>query len=1527
MFAIQLFLIVCITILECNNAEIFPTITMGDSNSLSNETSTNCPYMVSTLIAFNTLYNASSTSVKDIHVDNSSHVLISQATLPADSEIINRITVHNGSVLVFNDSDIELHVREIVVDIGGRLVIGTESCRYQEKIKIVFHGSKADSSPSAGNNATSKGILARGVVDIHGSQYHPTWTRLSSTLSAGDTVLYLQDSVNWKVGQRVVIMPTVYHDCPDHYAEQFCLNEKHQNEIRTITAVGATAGYPSVVSLDAAVRHDHYAGAEYQAEVALLDRNILLVGQESNDSFGGHTQIMGEHSEGRFSGVHATNMGQLNVMGRYPFHFHMMGNASSRSSFFQDCLVTNSHFRGYTIHGSNHTRASRNVAFNVTGSCYYLEDGVEEYNLLEYNLAAHVHPISQPADGGWGQGGEIFYQSESLIIPADTSAAGFYISNANNWFIGNCASGGWSGYAFPNIPARLGAYKGTLPPATGLNPMNRPILKFFGNTAHSSGAYWRGHGSCIYTGAWLEYDSNGQLVYNSGRKERLMFVDGARSYRAMLFENTKVFLCNKGISHWGDNSQFEGVEVYDARVNMMLFGKAYVHSALWDMNTQNPGNRILYYSEHFGFTFYDTWVQTVLSNITIRNTDDVNAVWVRQTPVDRYEQRVCALRLTDHSDQFLPQGINAIKDIQFINVSDEARLCINHCGEECRDTAKPTMASKMQNIWDYDGSISGSGYPTIVGSNIDWWNADDSCFKSNTSFLWNCPWLMEDWGIDPRPSMVPELAALVHNHTVGYIMLRVEGLDGGCAGSHPGNGCAGQNANYTVGRLSHWGEHSSTRYIDMSPWPGVSGMTNMGWHYRATAASYGISGAPSLFTLGEYYQLSRGSFIVLSIAYPPGTVFTVGMQYYGHTLPLVPMSNLSTVLLPTEDLKHPDDLDCTNLGHWSHLCKDTGGGGFSWHFDGRHLYLRIVPFECYSNNQRRGCRDRFYEADGIKVWNIVKGYTLTVNATCTGCDVQSSIGGVEFYDVPDTVPADNLREMSALAGIQDPPSDSPTTASTANSAPSNAPWESTRVFDLTSMSASDGYTIRGGMGRGWTATTVSSAGDINADGHDDLIIGACGHDNYVVYGKGTKRAGLNLTKAHANRAHNNAFRVRIPHHSSGGDGDAGTGCGGVAERMRTGFLSNVGDVDSDGHDDFVVGHSTYSRVQSDAGITFVVRGKRRYFKDMKLGGARTRRHVVQIHGASAGDLSGYAVSGAGDVDGDGIPDILIGAPGASPYNRTHAGIVYVVHGSRFTANPKRDFNLADLDKDSGFRILGLVGSRLGTSAARAGDINADGTDDVIVSVCENASVAAVYVIYGHVGGTSTVDLSSFSADQGFKITIPAASDHQSDACTGSVSAAGDVNGDGIADVIIGGFRTKSAWVVFGGSGVDVNVGTMEKISGFEMYASVGGRVGYSVSTAGDFNGDGFADVIIGAPAGAGHFRRRLDLDSMTMRRGVKLLAPGRQSTLLGYSVSAAGDVNSDGYEDVVVAAPVPEAGSRVGLAFVVYGRKNNKLRN
>ncbi|CAE7481070.1 rliB, partial [Symbiodinium sp. CCMP2456] len=295
------------------------------------------------------------------------------------------------------------------------------------------------------NPLNTKGLVVGdgGLLEVYGLRYWPTWTRLASTAMPGATELSLQDQVDWKVGQEVAVITTAWTDEPDN----------HQNEVREIASVSGTQ-----ITLTEGLEFGHYGGPEYSAEVALLSRTITFQGDEASEStrYGGHVMCL-PGSQCHLAGAAAIRMGQENVMGRYPFHLHMMGQVNG-DSFFEDCLVRRSYFRAYTVHGTSNSRVSRNVAYDVSGSAYYLEDGVEEDNLFDYNLAAFVHIIDRLNDyeAGGGQEGVRVQTQASRIVPTDATAVGFYCTNAKNRWIGNSASGGFSGFHFPRVEYALG---------------------------------------------------------------------------------------------------------------------------------------------------------------------------------------------------------------------------------------------------------------------------------------------------------------------------------------------------------------------------------------------------------------------------------------------------------------------------------------------------------------------------------------------------------------------------------------------------------------------------------------------------------------------------------------------------------------------------------------------------------------------------------------------------------------------------------------------------------------------------------------------------------------------------------------------------------------------------------------------------------------------------------------------------------------------------------------------------------------
>ena len=241
---------------------------------------------------------------------------------------------------------------------------------------------------------------------------------------------------------------------------------------------------------------------------------------------------------------------------------------------------------------------------------------------------------------------------------------------------------------------------------------------------------------------------------------------------------------------------------------------------------------------------------------------------------------------------------------------------------------------------------------------------------------------------------------------------------------------------------------------------------------------------------------------------------------------------------------------------------------------------------------------------------------------------------------------------------------------------------------------------------------------------------------------------------------------------------------------------------------------------------------------------------VTLNGVAAGDYSGRSVASAGDVNGDGLADVIVGAPYADPSSRFSAGSSYVIYG---TASPS-DVDLTSLGS-SGFRIDGATANdSSGYSVASAGDVNGDGLADVIVGApyaapFSRSSAGSSYVIYG-AASPSNVDLASLGSS-GFRIDGAAADDNSG----WSVASAGDVNGDGRADVIVGAYRASpssrstagSSYVIYGtASPSNVDLASLGS-GGFRIDgAAANDNSGYSVASAGDVNGDGRADVIVGA---------------------------------------------------------------------------------
>jgi len=395
---------------------------------------------------------------------------------------------------------------------------------------------------------------------------------------------------------------------------------------------------------------------------------------------------------------------------------------------------------------------------------------------------------------------------------------------------------------------------------------------------------------------------------------------------------------------------------------------------------------------------------------------------------------------------------------------------------------------------------------------------------------------------------------------------------------------------------------------------------------------------------------------------------------------------------------------------------------------------------------------------------------------------------------------------------------------------------------------------------------------------------------------------------------------------------------GAADEFGT-SVRTAGDINNDGYDDIIVG--AYFK-NSGQGAAYVVYGGDKSTMSNIILSSTTLDPLTMgfmITGNAVGDQFGQSVSTAGDINNDGYDDIIIGAP----TRNSNQGAAYVIYGGAKSAMSNIALSSTTLSPTSnGFMITGsAAGDKFGFSVSTAGDINNDGYDDIIIGAYGNIFQGAAYVIYGGAKASMTnIVLSSTTLDPlstGFMITGSAGSFGR------SVSTAGDINNDGYDDIIIGDYQKNvaqgAAFVVYGGakstmSNIALSSTTLDPAStGFMITGNAAyDYFGYCVSTAGDINNDGYDDIIVGAYeknnrqgaayviyGGAKSTMSNIDLSSTTLDPPTTgfMITGNAVGDQFGFSVSAARDINNDGYDDIVVGAN--EKNNQQGAAYVIYG--------
>jgi hypothetical protein len=350
----------------------------------------------------------------------------------------------------------------------------------------------------------------------------------------------------------------------------------------------------------------------------------------------------------------------------------------------------------------------------------------------------------------------------------------------------------------------------------------------------------------------------------------------------------------------------------------------------------------------------------------------------------------------------------------------------------------------------------------------------------------------------------------------------------------------------------------------------------------------------------------------------------------------------------------------------------------------------------------------------------------------------------------------------------------------------------------------------------------------------------------------------------------------------------------------------AGDTNGDGRDDLIIGAPGVDDVGEGAAYFVLgpVVGEHSLAEaDAKLGGVTSLPHDEYYSAA----MLGYAVSGAGDTDGDGLSDVLVGAPDYRDVSTD--GVAFLVRGP---ISGQLDLSVdaeARIEKGSSF-----VGCRF----SAAGDVNGDGFDDFLVGAGTKSSL-----FLGPLAGTWRTDMAYAFYE----------SDESGSGFGYALSRAGDVDGDGLEDVLFGapyhrdaehGDYPGAAYLVLGPEpGRFVIQDVAWRLEGVE--SETAGRV----AAAGDVDGDGFGDIMVGAPGlhsedwtrepGAVYVVLGPLLGNMSLGESDYRL-DGDSSDRAGSGLSSAGDLDGDGFGDLLIGSSRDdEGGESTGAVWLVYG--------
>ena len=435
---------------------------------------------------------------------------------------------------------------------------------------------------------------------------------------------------------------------------------------------------------------------------------------------------------------------------------------------------------------------------------------------------------------------------------------------------------------------------------------------------------------------------------------------------------------------------------------------------------------------------------------------------------------------------------------------------------------------------------------------------------------------------------------------------------------------------------------------------------------------------------------------------------------------------------------------------------------------------------------------------------------------------------------------------------------------------------------------------------------VAGLGDVNGDGLDDFAIGASFND------QSSDVAG----KLYIFLGNQNGWQSWTPSATS-----AASYLGEAPYDQAT-LTARLGDVNGDGLDDFLVGSYASNEAGDDAGQVYVVFGK--------LSGWTTDTSLANVDasflGEAPNDRVGESIAGLGDVDGDGFGDFLVGAQ----YHGGWTGKAYLVLGK--TDGWAMDTPLGEADVSFAGEYAGdLLGSQVGGG----GDVNGDGLNDMLIGAQHSSEGAwimgQVYLVLGSESGWDSFTWADDAASASFL-------GEEGGALVGRepVTIAEDVDGDGLDEMLIGNFsgyhqgdHTGLVYMVFGrasGWSMDRWMSEADVI----FHGEHPGFLGGALASAGDVDGDGLGDLLLaddnndesGNAAGQTYLvfgsTASWSAEIQVGLTGASYLGEDELDGA-GSAVAGAGDVNGDGYDDILIGAPSDDVNDHAGQAYLILG--------